>query len=226
MITFHIITLFPDSIQCYTQYSIIKRAIDSKHIDVKFYNPMNYTTPRSEGALPQRVDDKPYGGGPGMVIRAEPVIQAVQQAVGRKRNVQYIHFAPQGETYTNHSAQDIINKANINRKSCKDVVIFCGRYEGIDSRIEEIYPGKKYTIGGYVLTGGELPAMIILDSVSRRIPGVLGEQESIEEMRNAPEKYYTRPAIISHRKRKYEVPQVLREGNHAQIEQWRKNTRE
>ncbi|MFW0871007.1 MAG: tRNA (guanosine(37)-N1)-methyltransferase TrmD [Patescibacteria group bacterium] len=223
MITFHIITLFPDSISCYIQHSIIKRAIQDKTISILFYNPMDYTTPRSKGALAQRVDDKPYGGGPGMVIRAEPIIKAVQDAIGRKRNVEYIHFAPRAHPYSNKDAQEIVDNAKSPKGAIRDIVIFCGRYEGIDSRIEEIYPGRKISIGEYVLTGGELPAMIVIDSVTRRIPGVLGDQESIEEQRIAPEAYYTRPQRLHHRGKNYDVPQVLVEGNHAEIEKWRKN---
>lgn len=221
MITFHLITLFPDSIRAYAQYSILKRAQDTDLISIKFYNPMDYTSVRSEGALPQRVDAKPYGGGPGMVIRAEPIIAAVKDAVGAKRNVEYIHFAPHSKAYTNKDAQIHVDASLKKTGAIKDIVIFCGRYEGIDSRIEEIFPGRKYSIGQYVLTGGELPAMIVVDTITRRIPGVLGDYESLEEERSAPTKYYTRPSTIHHKGNKYEVPKVLQDGNHAEIEKWR-----
>ena len=221
MISFHVITLFPESIRCYCEFSIISRAIEAGHIEVKFYNPMDYTSPRSEGALPQRVDAKSFGGGPGMVLRAEPIISAVKDAVGKKRNVRYIHFAPRGEKYNNTHAEAIAQAGIAKTKAIRDVVLICGRYEGIDSRIEDIFPGEKFSMGDYVTTGGELPAMTIIDSVTRRIPGVLGERESLEEERTAPEEYYTRPRVLQYRGKKYEVPGVLVEGNHKEIEKYR-----
>ena len=222
MITFHIISLFPDSIKPYTEHSIIKRAVESKKISLRWYNPMDYTHPRTSTSLPQRVDDKPYGGGPGMIIRAEPIIAAVKDAVGRKRKVRYIHFAPNAKHFTNSEAEMIVQESESKTSAIRDVVIICGRYEGIDSRVEDIFPGEVYSIGDYVLTGGEIPALVVIDSVTRRIPGVLGSSESIEEERIAPGKYYTRPQVLTHGKKKFEVPQVLVEGDHAKIEKWRK----
>lgn len=223
MLHFHVITLFPDSIQPYVGSSIIGRAQKNGLVQVSLYNPMDYSHPKHQGSLPQRIDDKPYGGGPGMVMRVEPIIQAVKDAVGRKRNVGYIHFKPRAEQFTTQMAATIAQEAQLVIGSIKDIVIFCGRYEGIDSRIEEMFPGRVISMGDYVLTGGELPAMSLIDCVSRQLPGVLGDEESREESRNAPGKYYTRPEVIKHKGKTYRVPEVLLEGNHAKIEEWRKN---
>lgn len=221
MLTFHVITLFPEVVESYTSQSILGKAQESGRIAVRTYNPMDYTTPRTPGALPQRVDARPYGGGPGMVVRAEPVMEAVREAVGRKRNVGYIHLKPRAEHFTTAMASRMAEESRLETGAIKDIVIFCGRYEGIDSRIEEMFPGRAISIGDYVLTGGEIPAMVIIDSTSRQLPGVLGDQDSLEEGRLAAGKYYTRPETITHKGKKYSIPEVLRQGNHKEIEQWR-----
>ena len=222
MLHFHLISLFPESIRPYGESSILGKARKKKLIRISYYNPIDYTTPRSRGALPQRVDDRPYAGGPGMLIRPEPVIKAINQAVGRKRNVGYIHFKPRAEVFTTLMAQTIAGESRLKRGAIKDVVLICGRYEGIDSRIEEIFPGRILSIGDYVLTGGELPAMVVIDSVARQLPGVLGDDYSREETRLAAGVYYTRPESLTYRGKEYCVPKVLVQGNHAHIEEWRK----
>lgn len=223
MLRFHLISIFPDTVRSYCDSSILGRAQDKKLIGINYYNPMDYTAPRTPGALPRRVDDKPYAGGPGMVMRAEPIIQAVEAAIGRKRNVGFIHFKPRSEPFTTDMAQTIMKESRLRKGAIKDIVIICGRYEGIDSRIEEIFPGRTLSVGDYVLTGGEIPAMIVIDTVSRQLPGVLGDYESLEEGRDAPGWYYTRPERIYHRGHSYSVPEVLVSGNHANIKEWRKN---
>jgi len=215
---YHIITLFPDSIKGYLRESIIKRAIADSKISVSFYNPMDYTEKSKNGALNKRVDDKPYGGGPGMVLRAEPLVKAITKAVGRKKNVQIVHFSPRGEKFTTDMAKNFV----AGKKTIKHMVFICGRYEGIDSRIEEIFSGIKVSVGDYVLTGGELPALVMIDSITRQIPGVLGDPDSREEERISSGKYYTRPEVITHKGKKYQVPDVLVSGNHKLIEEWRK----
>ena len=182
---------------------------------------MDYTEQSVNGGLPRRVDDKPYGGGPGMVVRAEPVMRAIQAAIGRKKNVGVVHFAPRAEKFTTDVARHIAGESQAKKGAVKHVVIVCGRYEGIDSRIEEMFPGRVLSVGDYVLTGGEIPAMIVIDSVARQIPGVLGDGDSREEERVAAGKYYTRPEKITYKKSVYSVPSVLTEGDHAKIEKWR-----
>ncbi len=216
---FHVISLFPDSMRGYLSESILKRAQSEQIITVSFYNPMDYTEKSPKGALQRRVDDKPYGGGPGMVIRAEPVIRAVRDAIGRKRKVQIVHFAPRGKLFSTKMARVFATKYL--SKEIKDVVLICGRYEGIDTRIEEVFPGMKVSVGEYVLTGGELPALIMIDSITRQLPGALGDPNSREETRISATKYYTRPESFTHKGESYNVPKVLLSGNHKDIDKWR-----
>jgi len=220
---FHVITLFPKTVELYTSESILGRAIKSGQVQVTTYNPLDFAEKSKNGKLPRRVDDKPYAGGPGMVLRTEPIMRAISTAVGRKRNVGFIHFAPRAEKFTTELAKQIAGESQTKKGAIKDVVIVCGRYEGIDSRINEMFPGRELSIGDYVLTGGELPAMVVIDSVARQLPGGLGDGDSREEERIAAGKYYTRPETIVYKKKKYDVPRVLVEGNHAKIEEWRKN---
>ena len=169
--TFHIITLFPNAFDSYISESIIARAIKDKKIKIKFYNPRDFTKDKR-----RRVDQKPYGGGPGMVLEASSVLKAVEKAIGRKRGVKIIFLAPNGKQFDNIYAKKL-------SQNYKDIVIICGRYEGVDARVRKILKAEVVTVGPYVLTGGELPAMIILDAVSRQIKGVLGNETSIEEGR-------------------------------------------
>ncbi len=216
---FHIISLFPESVRRYLDESILGRAQQSGHIKISFYNPIDYITETSSNNLKKRVDDKPYGGGPGMVIKAQPVLAAIAKAVGRKKNVEIIHFAPRAKMFTTNEAKKIVNQYKA--KKVKHMVFVCGRYEGIDSRVEKIYKGSRYSIGEYVLTGGELPALVMIDSISRQIPGVLGDPDSLEEERVAAGEYYTRPETLTYKGKKYGVPSVLLSGNHKDIDDWR-----
>jgi len=208
---FHIITLFPESISGYIEHSILKRAIDDKKISVSFYDPKDFQDNKKS-----RVDDKPYGGGPGMVIRALPVIKAIAKAKGRKRKVKIIFLSPQGKQFSN-------DYATVLAKKYKDIIIISGRYEGIDARIKKAFPMDDISIGPFVLTGGELPAMMIADVISRQIEGVLGNFDSVEEKRNSSIDVYTRPDVIVYKNKKISVPKVLLSGNHAEIEKWRQD---
>jgi len=205
---FHIITLFPDSIYGYIQHSILKRAIEDGKITVSFYDPKDFCDEKV------RADDKPYGGGPGMVMRAMPVIRAIEAAKCRKKKVKIMFMSPQGEQFTNDYANTVAHDFT-------DVIIVSGRYEGIDARVKEVFPMDEISIGPFVLTGGELPAMIICDVISRRVEGVLGNFDSVEETRNASNDVYTRPSEFIYRKKKYSVPDVLLSGHHANLENWR-----
>jgi tRNA (guanine37-N1)-methyltransferase len=225
MITFHNITLFPESFESYLNASILKRALEERKISIKFYNPRDFVVPTKKGApltyRDRRVDNRPYGGGPGMVIEALPVIKAIEKAVGRKlksvktkKKVKIVFFQPRGELFSNAIAESF--------KKYTDIVFICGRYEGIDARVKEAFPMIDISVGPYVLTGGELPAMIMIDAITRRIPGVLGDDLSIEESRVAGSLVYTRPEVIVYKKRKFKVPEILLTGNHAKIEEWKK----
>lgn len=218
---FHIITIFPDMFGSYLNESILARAIESKLIKVTFYNPRDFVKNKNKKDTGYRpVDDRPYGGGPGMVMRAEPVIEAVQKAVKninkKKTNkVLIINFVPTATKFTTTLAKNYSKKYT-------DIVLICGRYEGIDSRVDKILKTTKISVGDYVLTGGELPAMIMVDSISRQIKGVLGKFESREEERVSSSEVYTRPEILKWNNKNYKVPKVLLSGNHKEIEEWKK----
>ena len=209
MINFHIITIFPGMFDSYINESILARAQKSKKIKIKFYDPRDFTKDKHK-----RVDDKPYGGGPGMVMAVDPIIRAAQKAIGKKKNIKIFITTPSGKQFTNVIAKNISKKYT-------DVVIICGRYEGIDARVKKILRAEEISIGPFVVTGGEVPAMIMVDAISRQIPGVLGSAESIEESRIASSETYTRPEIFKHKGKNYKVPKVLTSGDHKKIEEWR-----
>ncbi|PIR85449.1 tRNA (guanosine(37)-N1)-methyltransferase TrmD [Candidatus Kaiserbacteria bacterium CG10_big_fil_rev_8_21_14_0_10_45_20] len=210
---FHIITLFPESLDSYIKSSIIGRAIADKKIKVSVYNPRDFTKQKNA-----RVDHKPYGGGPGMVLEAESVLMAAQKAIGKKKNVEVYFFDRSGEDFTNAEARRVA-------KSKKHLVLICGRYEGIDARVQKILKAKKVSVGPYTLTGGELPALIVLDATARQVNGVLGTFESIEEERVSSSEVYTRPEVFTWKGKKYAVPPVLLSGDHAKIASWKEGTK-
>jgi len=211
MTTFHIITLFPSAFDSYLGESILKRAIEDKKIRVKIYNPRDFTVNKWH-----RVDQRPYGGGPGMVIEALPVIKAIEKAKRNKQKAKIIFFTPSGKQLTNAYADKV-------GKACADIILVCGRYEGIDARVLKAFKCDLISVGPFVLTGGELPAMLVIDSVARRIPGVLGDLNSLEESRVASPDVYTRPEIFEYKGKKYRVPKVLLSGHQANIEAWKKS---
>ena len=210
---FHIVTLFPDSFDSYVSDSIIGRAIKDKKIKVSFYNPRDFTKDKH-----RRVDQKPYGGGPGMVMEPVSTTKAIAKAVGTKKNVKIIFFAADGKQFDN-------KKAKSYSKKYKHIVMICGRYEGIDARVRKIFKADPISIGPFILTGGELPAMVVLDAVSRQIEGVLGNLDSIEESRTTSSEVYTRPEEFKFKGKIYKVPKVLVSGHHAKIEEWKKEQR-
>jgi len=214
-ITFHIVTLFPGAFDSYLNESIIKRAILNKKIQVQFYNPRDFTDDKWA-----RVDRRPYGGGPGMVLEAESVLKAVTKAIGRKerKNIKVVFFEPKGTQFDTAYADKV-------SKQYTHVIMICGRYEGIDARVKKILRAEAVTIGPYTLTGGELPAMVLLDCITRRLKGVLGKDESIEERRVSSNDTYTRPEVLVWKGKKYRVPKVLLSGNHKDIEAWKNSTK-
>lgn len=219
---FHIITLFQDACDAYLSASIIGRARKEKKILVKYQNPRDFVA-GPKGSY-KKVDDKPYGGGPGMVMMALPIIKAVEKAlknVGRTTSYMkkpvIIWFSPSAKQFTNKDA-DALAKYT-------DVILVCGRYEGIDERAKKILktlvPVKEYAVGEAVYTGGEVPALAIVDAVTRRLPGVLGKDVSVEERRIASSVVYTRPETILYKNKRYKVPAVLKTGHHSKIDNWR-----
>ena len=217
---FHIITLFPESFTSYLNESILARAIKEKKVKVSFYNPRDFAkvtkVQKGKNKPYKRVDDIPYGGGPGMVMQAEPVVKAIEKALKKtkKGKTKIIFLAPFGKQFDTEYAKT-------SAKKYTDIVIISGRYEGIDERVNTIFKTEKVTVGPFVLTGGELPAMIIMDSVSRQIDGVLGNKASLEEERISSSEVYTRPEILEYKKKKYRVPKVLLSGNHKLIDEYR-----
>jgi tRNA (guanine37-N1)-methyltransferase len=221
---FHVITLFPEVCKAYTDASVLGRAQKTekgkgakhrgKKISVKYYNPRDFTKNKHK-----KTDDRPYGGGPGMVMYAEPILRAVDKAIGRrakssKLRAKVLIMSPRGKKFDTKMAKDFAKKYS-------DIVLISGRYEGIDSRVKKILKAEEVSIGDYVLTGGELPALTIIDSVSRQVPGVLGTFESLEDERVSSGEMYTRPEILEYKKKKYKVPPVFLSGNHAEIERWK-----
>ena len=214
-VTYHIVTLFPESTESYLGSSILKRAQDDGKIAIKYYNPRDFTDGSSYAD--RRVDDRPYGGGPGMVIEALPVMRAVFSAVKAssrsKRKVKIVFFSPHGKMFSNEVADDF--------QMYSDIIFVCGRYEGIDARVKKAFPMVEMSVGPYILTGGELPAMIMIDAITRRIKGVLGDHNSIEENRIAGKDVYTRPESVEFKGKKYRVPKILLSGHHKKIDDWK-----
>lgn len=221
MLTFHIVSLFPESFESYTNASIIARALKDKHIALKFYNPRDYAEPKSKNQAKRKrpfveVDDRPFGGGPGMVMKPEPVLKAVMAAkkkIGRAKS-ETIFFDAGGEVFTNEMASVFGTKT-------KHLILICGRYEGIDARVVKILKAKRISVGPYVLTGGELPALIVIDSVARQVKGVLGNFDSREEARVSSHDVYTRPEKLKWKGKTYAVPPILKSGNHKKIDSWK-----
>jgi tRNA (guanine37-N1)-methyltransferase len=214
-VRFHLITLFEEACDAYLSASIIGRARKEKKISVSYQTPRDFVENKWG-----KVDERPYGGGPGMVMTALPVVKAVEKVLKKGKGKKVIvWFSPSGKQFTNKDA-DALAKYD-------DVVLVCGRYEGIDERAKKILktlaPVKEFAVGEAVYTGGEVPALAIVDAVTRRLPGVLGKDASVEERRIASSAVYTRPETILYKKKKYRVPAVLQTGHHANIDKWRKN---
>lgn len=212
---FHIITLFPEAIKSYLESSILGRAQKRGLIKVSFYHLRDFNKDKHK-----RVDDRPYAGGPGMVLRAEPIMNAilhVKRKISRGKSnqkIKIILFSAAGKQFTN-----IIAAKRAVRDT--DIILVAGRYEGVDARVKKIFRAEEISIGPYILTGGELPAAIFVDAITRHIPGVLGKDESVEERRLSSPEVYTRPEVLRHKGKIYKVPKVLLSGNHGKIEEWK-----
>ena len=204
-----VITLFPQMFDAITKFGVTSRAVKQGLLQVECWNPRDYTSDKHN-----TVDDRPFGGGPGMLMMVQPLtdaIRAAKQAAGG--NVHTVYLSPQGRKLDQKGVQELSRYPKL--------LLVAGRYEGIDERVIETEIDEEWSIGDYVLSGGELPAMTLIDAVSRLVPGVLGHEESAEQdsfatgLLDCP--HYTRPAVLADK----EVPPVLLSGHHENIRRWR-----
>ena len=207
---FDILTIFPEIFDSYFKESIIKRAQGQGLIEIHVHDIRKYTKNKHG-----KVDDIPYGGGPGMVMTPQPIFDTIK-AVKKLNKGPVMFLTPQGKMFSQLRAEKLAK--------LPEIILLCGRYEGIDQRIRDLVVDMEISIGKYVLTGGELPAMTVVDAISRLVPGVLGDSESAQEdsfskklKRKKEYPHYTRPENFKGAK----VPEVLLSGNHAKIETWR-----
>ena len=214
MLRFHVITLFPDVCRPYFAHSMLGRAAERGILEVHFHNPIDEIPPS------QRADDRPYGGGPGMVLRAEPVLRCCDRAydIARRNSgaVKTVFFSPGGTQFTRETAKEYA--------AYGDIVLLCGHYEGMDERVAVATGADRVSVGPFVLTGGEIPALLVADAAAREIPGVLGNEYSCEDARIAGSEVYTRPEVIGYGGEEYAVPSVLLSGHHKHIDEYRKGT--
>ena len=209
---FDVVTLFPEMFDAITKYGITSRALQQNIYDVQFWNPRDFTTDNHK-----TVDDRPYGGGPGMVMLVEPLEQAIGSAKlsQAEKNIEswVIHLSPAGKPLTHEKVMQLSKKQGL--------VLLASRYEGVDQRLIDAHVDEEISIGDYVLSGGELPAMTLIDAIVRQLPGALGDSDSaiedsfVDGLLDCP--HYTRPEEYKGVK----VPEILTSGNHAKIKQWR-----
>ena len=209
MIRFDVLSIFPEMLQSPLGYSLLKKAQEKGLIEIGLHDIRNWAEDKHK-----MTDDAPYGGGCGMVMKVEPVERALSAIRREDQKPQVILLTPQGETFNQKIAAELAG--------FQQLIMICGRYEGFDERIRRHLADREISIGDYILTGGELPALILIDAIARLIPGVLGNDESIsaETFSGGLLEYpqYTRPAQY----KSWGVPDVLVSGNHAEIERWRR----
>jgi tRNA (guanine37-N1)-methyltransferase len=205
---FDVFTLFPEMFSAYLDESILKRAREAGLLEVGLHNIRDYAIDKH-----RTTDDEPYGGGGGMVMKPEPIFAAVESVLGIPPTCPVILLTPQGRTFNQKMAVELAGLGHL--------ALLCGRYEGVDERVRQHLVTDEISLGDFVLTGGELPALAIIDAVTRLIPGVLGDPEASQKDSHAngllEYPHYTRPPEF----RGWEVPEILRSGNHAAIEKWR-----
>jgi tRNA (guanine37-N1)-methyltransferase len=206
---FDVLTIFPGMFQSPLAESLLKKALEKGILQVRIRNLRDFTTDKH-----RMTDDYPYGGGAGMVMKPEPVIRAVEEIKAQYSEARSVLLTPQGDPFHQGVAREMSAHSHW--------ILICGHYEGLDERVRQSAVDREISIGDYVLTGGEIPALVLIDAISRYIPGVLGCAESVEEdsfargLLEYPQ--YTRPPVF----REMAVPDVLLSGNHAQIERWRR----
>ncbi len=215
MICFDIITIFPEIFNSYIQESLIKKAQDKRKIKIRIHNLRDWAKDKH-----QTVDDRPFGGGIGMVLKVEPIYKAVKKIKKAKARSKIILFTPRGKQFNQKIAYQL-SKLN-------QIIMICGRYDGVDERVAKKMADIELSVGPYDLMGGEIPAMIIVETISRLIPGVLGKKQLLKQ-RITKEKgfieypQYTRPEVFEPIKgKKWKVPKVLLSGHHKKIKEWRK----
>ena len=209
MIRFDVLSIFPEMLVSPLSFSLLKKAQEKGLLSVNLHDIRNWAEDKHK-----MTDDAPYGGGCGMVMKVEPVEKALAAVKSSIENLLVVLMTPQGETFNQNIAAELAKK--------EQIIIICGRYEGVDERIREHLVDREISIGDYILTGGELSALVVIDAVSRLVPGVLGNEESLvsESFSSGLLEYpqYTRPAEY----KGWKVPDVLASGNHAEIELWKK----
>lgn len=204
-------TIFPNIFGSYFSESIIKRAQDTKAIEVAVHNLRDWTTD-----VHKTVDDTPYGGGAGMVMKVEPIYKCVEKIKKENQGTKSrtILFSAKGKRYTQRDAERLMEYENL--------ILICGRYEGVDERVAQYVADEEISLGDFVLTGGELPAMIVVDSITRLLPGVLGNAESVKDESHSRDGYLEYPQYTKPEKFKdWNVPEILLSGNHKKIADWR-----
>ena len=207
---FNIVTIFPNELMRSLNYGVIGNAINDNKIRIDCHDPRIHADNKHNS-----IDDKPYGGGPGMVMQAEPVLKSIQQARNGDINIPVVFFSPQGKTFNQDKAKEL--------SKLDEIIIVSSRYEGLDQRaIDQTDNHEELSIGEYILSGGETACAVVIDSISRLIPGVLGDRESIleESFSDGLLEYphYTRPPEVNGDK----VPEILLSGDHQKINQWRR----
>jgi len=206
---FHIVTLFPEMFSGILSSGVIGRAVESGILEVRFYNIRDYTRDRH-----RTVDDAPYGGGAGMVMKVEPLAECIDAVKVAAPQSRLLLTSPGGMPFSQHLAAELATEG--------EVIILCGRYEGVDERVKELFSATEVSVGDYVMTGGEIAAMVMIDAVGRLVPGVLGSEDSAEDdsFSNGLLEYpqYTRPPEY----RGLKVPDTLLSGNHREIAKWRR----
>ncbi len=219
MIHFDVITIFPQAVEPYFKSSMLFAAEKKRLVEIRVHDLRKWGIGQHK-----KVDDRPYGGGPGMVFAIEPIVKALTALKPKNKNqkTKIILFSPRGKKFDAPRAREYAKKY-------ERIVLIADHYEGFDARLPKIINAIFRTapdilsIGDYVLTGGEIPAMAVVDAVARHIPGALGKKESLEEMRyGVGTPSYTRPEIFKYKKQKYRVPKVLLSGNNKKIDEWRK----
>ncbi|AGM41364.1 tRNA (guanine-N(1)-)-methyltransferase [Spiribacter salinus M19-40] len=205
---FDVITLFPDMVDAVMGHGVLGRAAEQGLVELVTWNPRDYATDRH-----RTVDDRPYGGGPGMVMKVEPVRAAIQAARAAGEPASVVYLTPEGQKLDGAGVAALAD--------CGRIILLCGRYEGIDERLIELEVDQEISIGDYVVSGGELPAMVMMDAVARLLPGVLGHADSAaqdafaEGLLDCP--HYTRPEVVAGQG----VPDVLLSGDHQAVARWR-----
>ena len=212
MIQFDIITIFPEIFDSYFDESILKRAQKKKLIKIKIHNLRDFTKD-----VHKTVDDRPYGGGAGMIFKVDVIFRAAEKILKKNKKTRIILFSAKGKKFDQKKAEKL--------KKYEQIILICGRYEGIDERVAKYIADEEISIGDYVLTGGEIPAMVILDAVSRLVPGAIKEKSLKEESFSAGLKeypQYTRPELFKpgKNKRNWQVPKILLSGHHKNIKDW------